>query len=89
MHEAYDAWLSSTVADLNNVAAKPMAGAVVAALFLRRFVSGAVAWAHLDTYAWNDAGMPGRPEGGDAQGMRAVFDGLSTILGSAKGKTSQ
>ena len=89
LHEAYDAWLSSTVADLNNVAAKPMAGAVVAALFLRRFVSGAVAWAHLDTYAWNDAGTPGRPEGGDAQGMRAVFDGLSTILGSAKGKTSQ
>ena len=34
----YDAWLASPVADLNNVAGKPMAGAIVAALFLQRFV---------------------------------------------------
>ncbi len=36
----YEDWLSSTVADLNNVSSKPMAGAVTAALFLQRFVSG-------------------------------------------------
>ena len=51
---------------------KPMAGAVTAALFLRRFVPAGTAWAHLDLYAWNDANRPGRPEGGEAQGARAL-----------------
>ena len=72
--DGYDPWLDSQVADLNNVAAKPLAGAVVAALFLRRFVAPDVRWAHLDLYAWNDTARPGRPEGGEAQSMRAVFD---------------
>jgi leucyl aminopeptidase len=49
-----------------------MAGAVTAALFLRRFVPPDVPWAHLDLYAWNDSARPGRPEGGEAQAMRAL-----------------
>jgi leucyl aminopeptidase len=74
--KGYDSWLDSPVAELNNVASKPMAGAVVAALFLQRFVAPGVPWAHLDTYAWNDQARPGRPEGGEAQAMRAVFAAL-------------
>ncbi len=69
----YDAWLSSPVADLSNVSAKPTAGAITAALFLQRFVAPGTAWAHLDTYAWNDQTRPGRPEGGEALGLRALF----------------
>jgi leucyl aminopeptidase len=69
----YDAWLASPVADLNSVASKPMAGAIVAALFLQRFVAPGVPWAHLDVYAWNDSSRPGRPEGGEAQGLRAAL----------------
>ena len=76
----YDDWLSSTVADLNNVSSRPMAGAVTAALFLQRFVSGSVRWAHLDTYAWNDHARAGRPEGGEALGLRALFHGSLRIL---------
>ncbi len=78
--DGYDDWLSSGVADLNNVSSKPMAGAVTAALFLQRFVSGSVRWAHLDTYAWNDQGRPGRPEGGEALGLRALLHGSLQIL---------
>jgi leucyl aminopeptidase len=74
----YDAWLDSPVADMNNVSAKPMAGAVTAALFLQRFVSPGTSWAHLDVYAWNDATRPGRPEGGEAQTIRAIFSALSS-----------
>jgi leucyl aminopeptidase len=70
---AYDRWLDSTVADLNNVASKPHAGAVTAALFLQRFVTPRVAWAHFDLYAWNDQTSPGHPEGGEAYAMRAIF----------------
>ncbi len=69
----YDEWLKSPIADLNNVSAKPFAGAVVAALFLQRFVATGTTWAHLDLYAWNDQTRPGRPEGGEAMTMRSLF----------------
>jgi leucyl aminopeptidase len=73
LHDGYDAWLDSPFADLSNVSQKPMAGAVTAALFLRRFVPEGQPWAHLDVYAWNDSTRPGRPEGGEAQAARAIF----------------
>ncbi|MFQ3622575.1 MAG: leucyl aminopeptidase family protein [Acetobacteraceae bacterium] len=69
----YGGWLDSDVADLANVSRRPHAGAVVAALFLARFVSPDRDWAHLDLYAWNDSPRPGRPEGGEASGLRAAF----------------
>ena len=69
----YDDWLKSPIADLNNVSSKAFAGAVVAALFLQRFVARDTKWVHLDLYAWNDSTRPGRPEGGEAMAMRALF----------------
>ncbi len=69
----YDDWLKSPVADLSNVGTKPLAGAVTAALYLQRFVKPGTPWMHLDLYAWNDQARPGRPEGGEAMGMRALF----------------
>jgi leucyl aminopeptidase len=77
--ENYVSWLDSPVADLNNVSSKPMAGAVVAALFLRHFVPREVRWAHLDLYAWNDSGRPGRPEGGEIQAARALTATISAL----------
>ena len=76
----YDDWLKSPIADLNNVSSRPHAGAVVAALFLQRFVTGDVPWIHLDLYAWNDQSRPGRPEGGEAQTLRAVFSAVKQRL---------
>lgn len=73
LHDGYDSWLDSPFADLCNVSQKPMAGAVTAALFLRRFVPAGQPWAHFDVYAWNDSTRPGRPEGGEAQAARAIF----------------
>ncbi len=70
--DGYDEMLKSTLADISNAADSPMAGAVTAALFLRRFVPDGVAWAHLDTFAWRSTAKPGRPKGGDALGLRAV-----------------
>ena len=82
--DGYAGWLDSPVADLNNVSSKPMAGAVTAALFLRRFISGGteakIKWAHVDTYAWNDQARPGRPEGGEAQSMRALAAAIEDEL---------
>ncbi len=52
------------------------AGAITAALYLERFVPEAQAWCHLDVYSWNDSERPGRPRGGEAQGLRAYFEFL-------------
>ena len=72
----YATWLDSPIADLNSVSGKPHAGAVVAALFLDRFVPATTRWAHIDTYAWNDSSRPGRPEGGEALGLRAALTAI-------------
>jgi leucyl aminopeptidase len=69
----YDANLDSKVADLNNVASGGMAGSIICALFLRRFVSAAKAWLHFDIYGWTPAAKPGRPEGGECQAARALY----------------
>ena len=81
--DGYDGWLDSPIADVNNVSSKPMAGAITAALFMRRFLAPDTNWAHLDLYAWNDATRPGRPEGGEALGMRAVFAAVQRKFTSA------
>jgi leucyl aminopeptidase len=69
----YAEGLKSRIADLNNVADSPMAGSVTAALFLKSFVTESSAWGHLDVYAWNDKARPGRPVGGEAQAIRALY----------------
>jgi leucyl aminopeptidase len=69
----YDDWLKSSIADVNNVSSKPLAGSIVAALYLQRFVAPGIPWIHIDLYAWNDQTRPGRPEGGEAMSMRALF----------------
>jgi leucyl aminopeptidase len=71
--EPYDEMLKSDIADVANAGGAPMAGCITAAMFLKRFVPDGIAWAHLDTYAWRDSAKPGRPKGGEALGLRAVF----------------
>ncbi|WP_037500010.1 leucyl aminopeptidase family protein [Sphingomonas jaspsi] len=80
--DGYDEMLKSDIADLANGADSPMAGAVTAALFLRRFVPPTTPWAHFDTFAWRPASRPGRPKGGEAMGLRAAFHYLSDRFAS-------
>ncbi|GLK77386.1 leucyl aminopeptidase [Methylopila jiangsuensis] len=68
----YDDLLSSKIADVNHISGGAFAGSVTAALFLRRFVGRARSWAHLDVFAWAPSPKPGRPEGGEVQGARAL-----------------
>ncbi len=69
----YEEELASKVADLGNVAATPFAGSIIAALFLRRFVTATANWLHVDLYAWNARERPGRPVGAEAQCVRSLF----------------
>lgn len=72
----YRRLFDSEVADFNNSGKGGFAGAIVGALFLDWFVPEATPWAHFDTYAWNDISRPGRPQGGDAMGLRAALAAL-------------
>lgn len=73
----YRASVEAEIADLRNDSAPwAQAGSVTAALFLQRFAPETGSWAHLDVFAWNPRARPGWPEGGEAQGVRAVFDML-------------
>ncbi|HEY1796758.1 MAG TPA: leucyl aminopeptidase family protein [Stellaceae bacterium] len=68
----YRSNLDSKVADINNVSEGPHGGAITAALYLQEFISG-LPWAHFDVMAWNGRGKPGRPEGAEAQTLRALY----------------
>jgi leucyl aminopeptidase len=76
---SYDQMLKSEIADLANSSGSSMGGAIVAAMFMKRFVPADVPWAHLDTFAWRDSSKPGRPKGGDALGLRACFAALQRL----------
>jgi leucyl aminopeptidase len=67
----YAGLLDSKVADLNNVGTGGQAGAITAALFLRRFID-TKAWVHFDIFAWTPVAKPGRPEGAECQSARAL-----------------
>lgn len=73
LFKGYRRMIDSKVADLANVSDSPHAGAITAALFLQEFVGAGIPWAHLDILAWNGAAHPGRPEGGEAMGLRALY----------------
>jgi leucyl aminopeptidase len=71
--QPYRKQIESPLADLNNSSKSSYGGCITAALFLESFVQAEVPWVHIDTFAWNEANRPGRPMGGEALGLRAVF----------------
>lgn len=73
---AYRESLNSAIADINNASTDSYAGAITAALFLKEFVPDDIPWAHFDMMAWNLKSRPGRPSGGEAMALRAVFNYL-------------
>jgi leucyl aminopeptidase len=81
LHSAYRDLLDSKIADITNAASSPLGGAITAALFLQEFVPPSLSWAHFDLMAWNSKNRPGRPEGGEAMGMQAVFHYLTKRFG--------
>jgi leucyl aminopeptidase len=79
----YEDELASKIADLNNVAASPLAGAIFGALFLKRFVAESTRWLHIDLYAWNSKDRPGRSIGAEAQAIRGTYRYLVQRYGIA------
>lgn len=81
LYQPYGKLIESPIADLNNSASSSFGGCITAALFLEHFVEPQVSWVHIDTFAWNQSDRPGRPQGGEALGLRAVFRYLLSRYG--------
>ena len=77
----YDQLLKSKIADVNHIADGPFAGSIMAALFLKRFVTKAKRFAHLDIFGWVPREQPGRPHGAEVQAARALFHYFDQELG--------
>lgn len=81
LYMGYDKDVSARIADLTNAPAGGMAGSITAALFLKRFVTRTKSWAHFDIYGWAPTERPHSPVGGEAQGIRALYQHLKSIAG--------
>ncbi|WP_425044532.1 leucyl aminopeptidase family protein [Primorskyibacter sp. S87] len=79
-HEPYEVKIEPDLADLDNAPAGGFAGAITAALFLRRF-AGEGRYVHFDIYGWQPVKAPGRSKGGLGQGPRALLIALPDLLG--------
>ncbi len=79
--EGYETMIEPGIADLDNAPKGGFAGAITAALFLRRFVGDGPRYLHFDIYGWQPAAAPARPKGGVGQGARALFEALPGLLG--------
>jgi leucyl aminopeptidase len=77
----YRKMLDSKTADMNNSGEGGFAGAITAALYLKEFVSDSTQWAHFDIYGWNPSGRPGRPAGGEAFALRALYGVIANRFG--------
>lgn len=73
LNKSYRRLLDSKVADINNCSESGYAGAITAALYLQEFVNPGTDWLHIDTMGWNLISRPGRPEGGEAFALRALY----------------
>jgi leucyl aminopeptidase len=73
LHEPYRSLLDSPFADCNNISSNSYGGAIIAALFLKIFTKDFHNWLHFDIMAWNIRSRPGRPIGGEAMGLRAIW----------------
>ncbi|WP_340159417.1 leucyl aminopeptidase family protein [uncultured Hoeflea sp.] len=77
LFKPYEADVKARIADLTNAPAGGFAGSITAALFLKRFVTAETSWAHFDIFAWSPKDKPHAPVGGEAQGIRALFEVIS------------
>ena len=81
LYQPYRKLIESPIADLSNSGKSSFGGCITAALFLEHFVEAEIPWVHIDTFAWNQSDRPGRPQGGEALGLRAVFRYLQARYG--------
>ena len=86
LFDDYDRHLENGHVTLSSTGSAGFGGAITAALFLRRFAGNDSNWAHIDVMAWNLSGRPGRPRGGEAMGLRAIFRYIEQLASEKQGQ---
>lgn len=81
LYRSYENMLESAVADMSNAPKDGYGGAIVAALFLERFVDAGINWVHYDIMGWNQRTQPAMPAGGEAMAVRASYRFLADHFG--------
>lgn len=76
LYKPYLKFLKSDIADMANAASNRYGGAITAALFLQTFIEDGIDWAHIDLMASHTRNLAGRPKGGAAMGLRAMYEYL-------------
>ena len=69
----YEDLIEPDVADLDNAPKGGFAGAITAALFLRRFVDKSKYFVHFDLFAWSQISKSSQSKGGACQSARAML----------------
>jgi leucyl aminopeptidase len=77
----YDKNLEHGVGDFNNISEGGFAGAITAALFLKRFVKKAGNYVHFDLYGWRQAARPLGPKGGEPHVARTMLEVVEGMAG--------
>ena len=82
--DEYRGMMSSSVADIKNIADSRYASPIIGALFLKDFVAD-TRWAHLDIAgpAWSEKGEHYLPKGATGYGTRLLIDWIETRAGGA------
>jgi leucyl aminopeptidase len=79
LFKGYEKDIRSRAADITNAPSGGMAGAITAALFLKRFVSNTASWVHFDIFAWSPSEKPHAQIGGEAQAIRALYRHIRSL----------
>ena len=79
LYKEYDRFMVKENGALSSIGSSAYGGALTASLFLSNFVSKDTNWVHIDVMAWNLAGLPGRPQGGEAMSLRAVYHYIKSL----------
>ena len=82
--QPYARSMKGKISDLSNTGTLGSGGAITAALYLEQFIQPGQKWAHFDVRAWNESARPGRPEGGDAFGLRACYAAIEEKFGKRR-----
>jgi len=75
----YERFLKTETSAVSSTGQSGYGGAITAALFLQKFIGKDLNWAHIDVMAWNLSSRPGRPKGGEAMGLRAVYQYIAEL----------
>ncbi len=79
-HKPYEDLIDSQVADLDNSPSGGMAGSILAALFLKRFVLKKDRFVHFDIYGWSPNDKAGGSKGGVMQSVRTTFSLIKSLV---------